>query len=103
MMDKEKAGEIIERLLSAIQKYRSNAQYELDSGELMEVSKQVQPYSLGDDFLPILIKMVDGKMAPLDFYNVMVIATMAPEMQLAYSFYWSEQLPEPSLEWLLAW
>ncbi len=101
-MNEKDARVIIEQLVVAIQKYRSNATHEL-AGELLEISKQVQPYTLGDDYFPILLKMQDGKMDALDFYNVMVIATRAPEMTLVYHYYWQEELPDPDPKWLVGW
>ena len=100
--NKDERKKIIENLLYALQKYRSNSA-EMLSGDVAEVAKMVQPITLGDDFLPILIRLAEmEEISRHDFYNIMTLASIHPEMQIAYDFYFPEdRLPEPNIEMVI--
>ena len=89
---------VIDNLLYALQKYRSNSA-EMLSGDVAAVAKMVQPITLGDDFLPVLIRLSEmEEISRHDFYNIMTLASIHPEMQIAYDFYFPEnKLPEPHI------
>ena len=98
MSDRQK---IINDIVVALQRYRSMATEEF-SGEMLEAAKTVQPISLGDNFLPILIKMSNQEeIKGSDFYNVMYLVHRNHEIKFAYDYYHpDEPLPEPNIEWI---
>lgn len=91
---------IVDKLVTAIQRYRSMAVEELQS-DVLEIARDLQDYTLGEaQFLEILMEIQDRQtMAPIDFYNMMFMADrMAPEAKVAYAGIHGEALPEPDLE-----
>lgn len=96
-MTEQEALDVIAKLVTAIQKYRSNALEELPA-EVQEMAGEVQPHTLGKGkFLEILIKVSDsGTISTLDFNNMMMMAHgSAPESALAYEIIHAEPLPMP--------
>lgn len=98
-MKQSEHKQIIENLIIAIQKYRSNVS-EGYSGDMLEAVKEIQPITLGDNFLPILIKLGErGEISGHDFYNIMTMANINPEIRMAYDFFFPDDpLPEPNID-----
>ena len=81
-MKQSDAIETLERLMVAAQKARSNIE-ELNLGK---VGEDLAPYSMGDLPLVNILNTIlnRGSLTTMDFYNVMSLVRMAPEIEAVY-------------------
>lgn len=102
-MKQSEALQIIDNLIIATQKARSNLNEAVanDPG-MKEIVDDLFPYTQGDDtILPILLKISEaGKMAPIDLYNVLTLIDMkSVEVAGMYALSFGE-LPEKQISWM---
>ena len=103
-MKQSEALQIIDNLIIATQKARSNMGEVIGDDPLMkEVAGDLFPYTQGSNtILPVLLKISEaGKMAPLDLYNVLTLIDMkGMEVAGMYTIKFGEQLPEKQFAWM---
>ncbi len=102
-MKQSEALQIIDNLIIATQKARSNID-EIARGDpaMKEIADDLLPYTQGDNtILPILLKISDtGKMTPIDLYNILTLIDMNG-MDVAGMYALSfGVLPERQMSWL---
>lgn len=101
-MNQETAHEIVNKLIVAIQRFRSMNAEELGL-TFAEISAELLPWTLGKNCLiPTLLKMSERPISPGEMHNVLYIAHyLEPVMAVAYSLIHKEDLPTPDLEQLM--
>ena len=102
-MKQSEALQIIDNLIIATQKARSNVgEIVRDDPAMKEIIDDLLPYTQGDKaILPVLLKISDaGKVAPLDLYNILTLIDMKG-MDIAgmYALSFGE-LPEKQISWM---
>lgn len=100
-MNQETAHEIVEKLITAIQRFRSMNREELP--EYIEVSEELLPWSLGDKcILPALLKMSMRPVTPGEMYNILYIAHhLEPTIAAVYGITHEEDLPFKDIQDLM--
>lgn len=99
-MTEREAREILNKLLVALQKFRSMAAEELPSHILNMVAGASMHWTVGGDMMDGLIKALDkSPLEPSEFYNFMTIATsLATETPVFFEYLTGEQLPAPDMK-----
>lgn len=99
-MKESEAREILNKLLVALQKFRSMAAEELPQEILTLVSGTSMHWTVGGDMLDALVKALDkSPLEPSEFYNFMTIATsLATETPILFEYLTGERLPAPDLK-----
>lgn len=91
-MTEQEALRIVDHLVTAIQKFRST----VAETSLQAESEELFPHLLGEhNFLKVLLRIQDrGTLTHLDFYNVLAMADLHPEIDLMYFNVTNKSLPE---------
>jgi len=98
-MKESEARETLNKLLVALQKFRSMAAEELPRDILTMVAGASMHWTVGGDMMEGLIKALDkSPLEPSEFYNFMTIATsLATETPVLFEYLTGEQLPAPEI------
>ena len=101
-MNQKEAHEIVERLIVAIQRFRSMNDEELGD-TFADISAELLPWSLGNPgVLPTLLKMAERPIAPGEMFNILYIAhELEPTIAAVYCIIHKEDLPNPELDQLM--
>ena len=101
-MNQETAHEIVEKLIVAIQRFRSMNDEEL--GEIYaDISAELLPWMMGKPgLLPTLFKMAERQITAGEMHNILYVAHhLEPQMSAVYGIVQGEELPYPDLERLM--
>lgn len=101
-MTKTEAKKHLASMMFAVQKARSIV---AEGGVDESVLEMVNPWLYGKKgILPVVIKMNDKDFTPMDFYNMMVIATRFERSISALAGMQDPSFPtEPDIQWLKGW
>lgn len=101
-MKESEAREVLNKLLVALQKFRSMAAEELPRDILNMVAGASMHWTVGGDMMDGLIKTLDkSPLEPMEFYNLMTIATsLATETPVFFEYLTGEKLPAPDMKTL---
>lgn len=99
-MKESEARETLNKLLVALQKFRSMAAEELPQEILNMVAGATMHWTVGGDMMDALVKALDkSPLELIDFYNLMTISTsLATETPYFFEYLTGEQLPAPDLK-----